>query len=503
MEIFTVEVVYGYERDRSTGDAPTDSVILFTESNTSSPDVGVAYVGQILQCSDYLLQPDRRLWLVVRVDEYSPWFWAICVGNMGKMYLKPLDPRVSLPVPDFIIPEADNTNYDIENPVTKVLRTENPTQAIEIPTQYFEMPTFASPPPIVEYKPEEPVPTYTDPLRTPEDGIVLTGGKTANYEIFNGYVNGTDLANSIKSIQKNFSYFPRDEVSKIKSTYIQKFNRFKIDHPDFHLPKTFSHVFMTRPDLNIYQRKGVTIELTDILKNDPIYYYLNESDKELMLSLTIEFSRQHDFLPFLSNLAQSFEISDEYIKTAEVGETLTGYKIQYGRHNIESKTAGTFSINYIDDRNLSVYKLHKAWIEYISRVYRGELFPKTEYIQSKILDYPCSVYYIICGEDAETILFWSKYYGVFPTNTPSSVASWSKGSMVKLPEYSINYAYSIKEDFNPSILVEFNENSRGAFEYKKLFIPELGRCGTSFSGHPFIENVSNGSTYAFKLRFRE
>jgi hypothetical protein len=222
-----------------------------------------------------------------------------------------------------------------------------------------------------------------------------------------------------------------------------------------------------------------------------------------MSSLTEDFSSSHDLNPFLSNLAGSFEISDEYIKTIEHGETLTGYKVQYGRHNIESKTAGTFNINYVDDKNLSVYKLHKAWVEYISRVYRGALSPRHKYIQKKILDYATSVYYFVCGPDGSTILFWSKYYGVFPTNIPSSANSWSKGSMIKVPDYSISYSYSNKEDFNPAILVEFNQNSRGEFNYKKEFIPELGQAGTSFSGNPFIESGFANGQSTFKLRFRE
>ncbi|WP_171567733.1 hypothetical protein, partial [Brevibacillus sp. MCWH] len=160
--------------------------------------------------------------------------------------------------------------------------------------------------------------------------------------------------------------------------------------------------------------------------------------KELILSLTDHFSNSHDFHPYLSNTANSFELSDEFIKTVEHGETLTGYKVQYGKNNIESNSSGSFSISYIDDAEFNIYKTHKAWIEYISRVYRGEVTPKRDYIQKKILDYTVSVYYFICGPDGETILFWSKYFGVFPTNTPSSASSWSKGSSVKLPEFTIN-----------------------------------------------------------------
>ena len=71
----------------------------------------------------------------------------------------------------------------------------------------------------------------------------------------------------------------------------------------------------------------------------------------------------------LSNKAKSFSISDEYISTAEYGQGLTGYKIPYGKTNVESKTAGSFSIDYVDNRDLQIYQVHKLWIEYIFHVF--------------------------------------------------------------------------------------------------------------------------------------
>ena len=126
----------------------------------------------------------------------------------------------------------------------------------------------------------------------------------------------------------------------------------------------------------------------------------------------------------------------------------------------------------------------------------------------KTLDYPCSVYYIITAEDGETILFWSKYYGVFPTNVPSSSYSWTKGNTLASPEVSITYQYSFKEDFNPVSLVEFNLNSRidslSNPKYEPVYNEHLGSSGYTWVGRPFIETVTDndsGKDYYFKLRF--
>lgn len=312
------------------------------------------------------------------------------------------------------------------------------------------------------------------------------------------------LEDNMDVIRRNMNMVGEFGYRDVIRSHFRKFNRFKVPFVDGQLTKTFSHVFFTRPSLNLLDSSGKN--LNSQFANDPLYFFLFNNNKELILSLTDHFSKSHDFHPYLSNTANSFELSDEFIKTVEHGETLTGYKVQYGKNNIESNSSGSFSISYIDDAEFNIYKTHKAWIEYISRVYRGEVTPKRDYIQKKILDYTVSVYYFICGPDGETILFWSKYFGVFPTNTPSSASSWSKGSSVKLPEFTINYAYAMKEDFSPLSLIEFNKNSDkfGHYKYRKTYEEELLTTGKTFSNAPFVELAKDKRTgeYVYKLRFR-
>ena len=311
------------------------------------------------------------------------------------------------------------------------------------------------------------------------------------------------LGDKVEAVKKNLNILNNVEGSKLSYDLFKNYNRFKVPFTDEVLSKTFSHVFFTRPDLNLIEYKGSdSFVLAPQVENDATFYYLFKTNKNILTTLTQNHSTSHDFNLFLSSMARSFEVSDEYIKTTEHGETFTGYKMQYGKHIIESRTAGTFSVNYEDNKHLEIYKCHKAWIEYISKVYRGEISSKREYITSKTLDYACSVYYIICAADNETILFWTKYYGVFPTNIPSSVTSWGKGDSMNIPEYSISYAYAYKEDFSPLTLAEFNMNSSGDLTYVKSYSEELGHSGQTMTGAPFIETVQHNGHYEFKLRFR-
>lgn len=332
----------------------------------------------------------------------------------------------------------------------------------------------------------------------------------------------------MNGIRKSMNIMSRVPYTEMSDPLIQNsryYNRFKIQNPDEHLQKTFSHVFFVRPDCNIYASgkgpgSGYMPTLQSNLDTIAEFYYAKKHSGELLSQLTqSDVNYNHQFMLYLSNKARSFELSDEYITSDTYGSAMTGYKIPYGKDNVESKTAEKFSISYTDDRDLHVYQLHKLWTDYISYVFRGKVYPKRAYMRNKIIDYATCVYYIVCGEDGESIIFWSKYWGVFPLNAPSSAFSYNAdnpGGFAK-PEIKIDYQYAWKEDYNPLSLVEFNMHSNikeGKQEYigpllmKKLSENELvpfPTPGKTWVGVPFIETVDNTkkkTTYTFKLRFK-
>ena len=288
--------------------------------------------------------------------------------------------------------------------------------------------------------------------------------------------------------------------------YTEYYNRFKLPNPNDALHKTFSHVFFVRPDCNILKRTGSGFKLVDKLKDNPNYYYAYHKSPELLRQLVNDAGYDHDFMMYLSNKAKSFQLSDESINFDTYGRTLTGHKISYGKTNVESKTAGDFTITYNDDRDLHVFHIHKLWADYISNVFQGIFNPKTEYMLNRILDYVANVYYIMTAEDGETVIFWSKYYGVFPVTIPSSQYSWSAGNILSNPEFDVRYQYSFKEDYNPLSIVEFNSHSnKDDLKYIPTIHKNTYTTNTTWVGAPFIETFNNNSLtpYTFKLRFRK
>ena len=188
-----------------------------------------------------------------------------------------------------------------------------------------------------------------------------------------------------------------------------------------------------------------------------------------------------------------------------------GHQVQIGKHTERSKTAGTISIPYTDTRNLDIYNLHNLWVHYISGIYRGKYRPRSSDIFNKILDYACSVYFMITAENFETIVYWTKLYGVFPTMTPDSVLDWKQDSgPIKDLQESIEYAFSWRsEDNDPKVLVDFNTNSSYGnpstdFKYMKTYQDDVFGPGTTWVGAPFVEKVTlDNGTYEYRLRWRE
>lgn len=310
------------------------------------------------------------------------------------------------------------------------------------------------------------------------------------YNMDIGYRNKNDIYDTTSK-----GYF-----SDLQKKMYNSFNRNKTAFPDKELNKTFAYVFFTRPDLNILTNtSGTNYSLHEQVCHDGKFIYLWRNNPWCLKSLVKGGNPYHKFMTFLSNEALSFEVGDQVIKTHEHGETYNGHKIVYGRSDIESNVAGEMSVRYIDTVNLDVYKLHLAWLDYISKVSRGIVTPKREYITNKILDYACSCYYFLCGPDGHTILYWQKLTGVFPINTGENVFSWDSGTLLAKPEINIKYMYAFKSAMDPIIIEEFNELISKSGNVKSSYEPRNLATGSTLSHSPKIEKDTSNINGAYNF----
>ena len=326
--------------------------------------------------------------------------------------------------------------------------------------------------------------------------------KKVNY--YNDYSEAEKAA--IRSVYKSFNTaYNSTDYNNLRNDMLTAFNKYGpgggASMADLRMVKGIPRVFFTRPDLNILENNSSNqYVLSSNTINDTWFQYLNKNNPNVLKCLTknpIQNSSGHDFNPLLSNMALNFDINDEKLETVDHGETFTGWKVKYGRHTIGTRSAGSFSVSYNETDELEIYKIHKTWVDYISKIYRSEFTPKDIYIRDRRLDYAVSAYYFLCGPDGETILFWSKYIGVFPSSIPSGSLSWSKGDIVKTPEMNIEYEYAWKEDMELASIADFNYNagirngiSEVNWESSPYYDNEILGPGYAFAGVPYIKAVT-------------
>ena len=362
--------------------------------------------------------------------------------------------------------------------------------------------------PVAESTDDPEVPTFNNTQITAEE--FWSNSKEYKSDYDRSY---QEFQSDFKAIRKSLNIID-DTARDLDFKNVYFYNRFKLPTWNNYIKKSYSHVFFVRPDLNLIQDNAIATDdnlpLHQQFKGDGSWVYASKNCPNLIRELTQGSSGfDNEFMMLLSSKARGFQVNDENIEYGEYGTTLTGYDIHYGKSNIKSKIGGNFTVSYNEDKSLSIYKLHKLWTDYISDSFRGKYSPKLEYIKNKIIDYATCVYYFVCDEDGETILFWSKYWGVFPLNTPSHTFSYSAGNVnaISNEDMSIDYRYSWKEDFNPLSIVEFNTHSNKLpWTYNESYNPNTLTMSQTWGGAPFIE-VYNGNDnllvpYTYKLRFR-
>ena len=232
-----------------------------------------------------------------------------------------------------------------------------------------------------------------------------------DFQSDNGILDNESLAKIIDNINNSFGIQNNtDSLKHSIEKQMKMYNRFKVPELNIQMSKCFGHVFFTRPSCNVLDSNR---NLTEDIANHPNFVYANNTCKGLLEELS-EYGPSgcgNEFNMLLSNNSKGFALNDETLNTNSYGTTFSGYKVSYGKDDVESKVVGDFSTTFIDDKRIHNYRFIKLWVEYIAGVYRGKIVPTEDNEIQKILDYTSSVYYILTAEDGETILFWSKYFG--------------------------------------------------------------------------------------------
>lgn len=269
-----------------------------------------------------------------------------------------------------------------------------------------------------------------------------------------------------------------------------KFNRFRKRLPSEELDGMNFYVFVTKPDCYFYESGSNASTLNSQIKDRYQFYDILNFNPHVLQYLQMN-QGGGDIIPCFYNNVESIDVNDRVIKTRDSVETTNDWKTVMGHKMNDSLGANTFNMTLRDNRYKIIYHTLEAWVTYIDLITKGFIKPTDYNRDNKILDYGCSVYYIVTAEDGVSILYYCKYVNVFPLNIPDSAFSSSNKAL----DYNIQFQYSYR-DPTPACIVDFNTinyHNKG-IQYAKTY--EDGVSGSTWVSGFYIETTTDG----YKLR---
>lgn len=290
-------------------------------------------------------------------------------------------------------------------------------------------------------------------------------------------------------------------VHTAKQGVFRAYNRTHLPIADVEFRKGFRHMFFNRPECYVVCMESGNIRLCEQTTYDEDFSSLYSRMPHIVQLLAPAYvtgsfgSRtsmnretfKDNWNYLLSNRFLNMTVGEETLSQKEtMTKSAEGYTITPGLH-LESRTGSTLSISFRDTKDLEVYEYIKAWMAYIHKRARGIFYPPfngyayhndflglTDVKQitagidferglhpyDRALEYTTSVFDIVTNEADSKIIYWCKYYGLYPVSVSTQLNSENNRAIAPesmITEVQFRYQYKLP-GVNKS-LVEFNYNS--------------------------------------------
>lgn len=267
-----------------------------------------------------------------------------------------------------------------------------------------------------------------------------------------------------------------------------KFDRISCIDPFNSINTTKEFIFFTKPDLHIFQN-GSPNSLNPELSKYPIFRdglgRYNNVLQQLQSSCK---ECSSPFMNLLSNTVRSnMDLPDVNADDIVTSANILGTTMSYRKSSEPSDNSPDFTLEFEDTKNLEVYMLFKFYDIYSRLKSKGWITPPYDYyIQNKIIHDQFSAYKFIVGDDMETIIFYAKYWGVYPRGYPrSALSDIPTGTGLR---FSIPFKAQWVDDMTPEILIEFNRlaESAGRGSYFPWYDDTINGTSGKWANMPYV-----------------
>lgn len=243
---------------------------------------------------------------------------------------------------------------------------------------------------------------------------------------------------------------------EIDDDWYKKFSRFGIVDPYSANKHTKEYIFITKPDLHLYDITTGAIN-PELYRRSSFFQDVLERYKEVawQLQSSVGDSGKTPFSPLLSNaFSGNLELPGINSNSIDTAANVYGTKLSYRGTSYESDEGFDFNIDFKDTKYLEVYMWFKMYDMYEKMKWKGEVSPPSiQYIYRKILHDQMAIYKFIVGEDGMTLRYWARLIGCFPTSVPrDTFGELADGEI----SFSTSWHAQFVEDMDPRILTDFN-----------------------------------------------
>lgn len=300
---------------------------------------------------------------------------------------------------------------------------------------------------------------------------------------------------------KDNHFYNRNQIDKF-----EKFSRFGFFDPYNTNSTSREYLFFTKMDLHLFE--GNSQNLNPELSNISFFRHCYSHHKQTMNQLQWSTRSVTDYSPFanlLTNTVNSkLDLQDIDIDKLETAKNIAGTGLEYPLATTSSSNLYSFNLEFEDTKFLDVYMFFRIWYEYELLKSDGLVSPPNDsYIINKIIHDQMAVYKFIVGEDGETIIHWTKLWGVYPTSIPRSAFSDMQDGPTKIP---VSFNCQWVEDMDPNILSDFNALVKEQLNRYNTTIPiynkKTGGTNGDWCHVPFIATSTLNNRNTYKLKWR-
>lgn len=352
--------------------------------------------------------------------------------------------------------------------------------------------------------------------------------------------------------------FTRTYADRARSALITSYNRTRIPVADIEFRKAFRYIFITRPECYLMaigdQPSIQVLNDEDMSACWARYPHVLRALSPVYVTSTTTIPKYANWNWLLCNRVQGLTTGGTTLNLVDsMTKSVRGATVIPGK-NITTMNGATLDLSFRDTKYFDVYEMLRIWMLYIHKRRTGSFFPsyngyhlQNNFITSpshvdkltvsshmyngysylhpydRALDYCASLYDIVTNETGTKILYWCKYYGIYPVNISNgALANDANMPLTGEAKITATFQYQYKRENIFKNLVEFNfnagicdnignmredvsqylrnslaylnrENGEGGTSYTNDALQNYAGASSMFTGSPYIATEYSGS----------